>query len=188
MKTHRNNYIILFILTKTRHSLRVFFFFNDPATPEISPLPLHAALPILLHRLGHVPGLVRDGLQGGAGQVRAGMEAGQADDRSARVSPPVRREQPGEGRHEVDAVGDRKSTRLNSSHGYISYAGFCLKNKIGCLTRCDSAPAGTKIAGSTTSPAPHTDSAPSDRDDDPPRAAPRPAPHGQPAVPRPTCW
>src|SRR5687768_17851955 len=25
--------------------------------------------------------------------------------------------------------GDRKSTRLNSSHGYISYAVFCLKNK-----------------------------------------------------------
>src|SRR2546422_7896796 len=24
---------------------------------------------------------------------------------------------------------DRKSTRLNSSHGYISYAGFCLKKK-----------------------------------------------------------
>src|ERR1041385_9491230 len=24
---------------------------------------------------------------------------------------------------------DRKSTRLNSSHGYISYAGFCLKEK-----------------------------------------------------------
>src|SRR5205809_1941789 len=41
--------------------------------------------------------------------------------------------------HEVDsvplgnsatvAVGDRKSTRLNSSHGYISYAVFCLKKK-----------------------------------------------------------
>src|SRR2546422_4825888 len=30
-----------------------------------------------------------------------------------------------------DAVqaGDRKSTRLNSSHGYISYAVFCLKKK-----------------------------------------------------------
>src|SRR2546429_6018893 len=28
------------------------------------------------------------------------------------------------GRH-----GDRKSTRLNSSHGYISYAVFCLKKK-----------------------------------------------------------
>src|SRR2546422_7140709 len=26
--------------------------------------------------------------------------------------------------------GDRKSTRLNSSHGYISYAVFCLKKKI----------------------------------------------------------
>src|SRR2546422_6444208 len=27
------------------------------------------------------------------------------------------------------AIGDRKSTRLNSSHGYISYAVFCLKKK-----------------------------------------------------------
>src|SRR2546429_9197499 len=27
-------------------------------------------------------------------------------------------------------VRDRKSTRLNSSHGYISYAVFCLKKKI----------------------------------------------------------
>src|SRR5687768_18579388 len=27
------------------------------------------------------------------------------------------------------AGGDRKSTRLNSSHGYISYAVFCLKKK-----------------------------------------------------------
>src|SRR2546422_4454083 len=30
----------------------------------------------------------------------------------------------------VDSLGgDRKSTRLNSSHGYISYAVFCLKKK-----------------------------------------------------------
>src|SRR2546422_10036320 len=29
----------------------------------------------------------------------------------------------------VNAEGDRKSTRLNSSHGYISYAVFCLKKK-----------------------------------------------------------
>src|SRR3989449_4736896 len=28
-----------------------------------------------------------------------------------------------------DTSGDRKSTRLNSSHGYISYAVFCLKKK-----------------------------------------------------------
>src|SRR2546422_4124916 len=29
----------------------------------------------------------------------------------------------------VRPVRDRKSTRLNSSHGYISYAVFCLKKK-----------------------------------------------------------
>src|SRR2546422_4703116 len=32
--------------------------------------------------------------------------------------------------HETGAIRlDRKSTRLNSSHGYISYAVFCLKKK-----------------------------------------------------------
>src|SRR2546429_6296168 len=32
--------------------------------------------------------------------------------------------------HSYDVrVADRKSTRLNSSHGYISYAVFCLKKK-----------------------------------------------------------
>src|SRR2546429_3626102 len=39
---------------------------------------------------------------------------------------------------------DRKSTRLNSSHGYISYAVFCLKKKIPsalqALTRGDKPP------------------------------------------------
>src|SRR2546422_5410579 len=29
----------------------------------------------------------------------------------------------------ADDPADRKSTRLNSSHGYISYAVFCLKKK-----------------------------------------------------------
>src|SRR2546422_6235644 len=33
------------------------------------------------------------------------------------------------------ASGDRKSTRLNSSHGYISYAVFCLKKKKKRTTR-----------------------------------------------------
>src|SRR2546422_5018131 len=33
-------------------------------------------------------------------------------------------------RYPISADGqDRKSTRLNSSHGYISYAVFCLKKK-----------------------------------------------------------
>src|SRR2546422_5820147 len=31
--------------------------------------------------------------------------------------------------YDARAYGDRKSTRLNSSHGYISYAVFCLKKK-----------------------------------------------------------
>src|SRR3989449_3981651 len=36
----------------------------------------------------------------------------------------------GTGRPCTTAARDRKSTRLNSSHGYISYAVFCLKKKI----------------------------------------------------------
>ena len=35
----------------------------------------------------------------------------------------------GETMAEFTAELDRKSTRLNSSHGYISYAVFCLKKK-----------------------------------------------------------
>src|SRR2546429_2818038 len=31
-------------------------------------------------------------------------------------------------------IADRKSTRLNSSHGYISYAVFCLKKKKKTIT------------------------------------------------------
>src|SRR2546422_8210162 len=33
------------------------------------------------------------------------------------------------GHRRPEEIGDRKSTRLNSSHGYISYAVFCLKKK-----------------------------------------------------------
>src|SRR2546429_1545797 len=39
-------------------------------------------------------------------------------------------------------AGDRKSTRLNSSHGYISYAVFCLKKK-----KKDSSSAGIHAVG-----------------------------------------
>src|SRR5205809_2858977 len=35
-----------------------------------------------------------------------------------------------------DGREDRKSTRLNSSHGYISYAVFCLKKKISSRPTC----------------------------------------------------
>src|SRR2546429_3628166 len=39
-------------------------------------------------------------------------------------------------------LGDRKSTRLNSSHGYISYAVFCLQKK-----RCASTPSSPPLPG-----------------------------------------
>src|SRR5207245_7339265 len=39
-------------------------------------------------------------------------------------------------------VGDRKSTRLNSSHGSISYAVFCLKKKKASRSADSAAPRG----------------------------------------------
>src|SRR2546422_5500819 len=64
---------------------------------------------------------------------------GQADpvhrDRSFRHA--IAQDLAGRFNHELERVrlqdtGDRKSTRLNSSHGYISYAVFCLKKKKSC--------------------------------------------------------
>src|SRR5205809_2000547 len=46
------------------------------------------------------------------------------------TSPGDRSRTPASGRPRPDrCCTDRKSTRLNSSHGYISYAVFCLKKK-----------------------------------------------------------
>src|SRR2546422_10635589 len=85
--------------------LLFFFFFNDTATTEIYTLSLHDALPIFLLR----GGLLTFGhaLYYAVGAYTAGFAVKFL------------------GVHE----GDRKSTRLNSSHGYISYAVFCLKKK-----------------------------------------------------------
>src|SRR2546422_7404622 len=90
-----------------------FFFFNDTATTEIYTLSLHDALPIFL--------------------VVASRED---DDRHGRTTPAklLQKLEPVPGPQiEVDDRDgrnlDRKSTRLNSSHGYISYAVFCLKKK-----------------------------------------------------------
>src|SRR2546422_4649229 len=47
----------------------------------------------------------------------------------------VRIVQPREQLHERRLPRDRKSTRLNSSHGYISYAVFCLKKKKNMLSK-----------------------------------------------------
>src|SRR2546422_1248129 len=60
-----------------------------------------------------------------ASDWRSGEEGdrGEVGRRSARLARAARAPL-GRGRR-----GDRKSTRLNSSHGYISYAVFCLKKK-----------------------------------------------------------
>src|SRR2546429_6440664 len=88
------------------------FFFNDTATTEIYPLSLHDALPILTghsyERSAEIAGLL-------------GPFKGYHDARAAHVRKPARPDN-------VESI-DRKSTRLNSSHGYISYAVFCLKKK-----------------------------------------------------------
>src|SRR5438128_7949964 len=55
----------------------------------------------------------------GRGARRGGLIDGVAGEGRAHLAGPERL---------VDA-GDRKSTRLNSSHGSISYAVFCLKKK-----------------------------------------------------------
>src|SRR5256884_1556280 len=50
----------------------------------------------------------------------------------------------------IASTTDRKSTRLNSSHGYISYAVFCLKKKNN--RRHDAARAGQVAAGDQGQP------------------------------------
>src|SRR3989449_6713488 len=99
---HLSNLYLIFASTLSFF----FFFFNDTATTEISTLSLHDALPISYK------------VYRGMGSLGA-MERG-GRDRYAQRDEPVQKLVP---------EGDRKSTRLNSSHGYISYAVFCLKKK-----------------------------------------------------------
>src|SRR5256884_6419166 len=92
-----------------------FFFFNDTATTEIYTLSLHDALPIsILSPPYHLGGTT----------MRLTAEQMRSLPCFFSQIPDPRRTQGR--RHRLD----RKSTRLNSSHGYISYAVFCLKKKI----------------------------------------------------------
>src|SRR3712207_7394880 len=84
----------------------MFFFFNDTATTEIYTLSLHDALPIFA-----------------AHRVQGGQRQDRRRPRHARPRPRAA------GRVRLRPAGDRKSTRLNSSHANISYAVFCLKKK-----------------------------------------------------------
>src|SRR2546422_9477291 len=96
--------------------LHFFFFFNDTATTEIYTLSLHDALPISLNTC-------RTSSSGFTAPQSPRRERRKA---AASVSPSLRRLP---GPTAAPSSADRKSTRLNSSHGYISYAVFCLKKK-----------------------------------------------------------
>src|SRR2546429_1117530 len=107
-----------------------FFFLNDPPPPEISPLSLHVALPISAALLFPVDWPEPFGLSmieamacgtpvlafrcGSVPEIVDHEAATEGEDRRAAG-------------HRLDQ--DRKSTRLNSSHGYHSYAVLCFKKK-----------------------------------------------------------
>src|SRR3712207_6978182 len=99
----------------------MIFFFNDTATTEIYTLSLHDALPICPQRAGRA---VRR-----SGRLRRGADYLH----HPRPKPPGARGDSGgegggpSGGRSFGVAGDRKSTRLNSSHANISYAVFCLK-------------------------------------------------------------
>src|SRR5258707_3705029 len=93
-----------------------FFFFNDTATTEIYTLSLHDALPI--SRASRLCLAVQQGVAGerlSLGHIVLVEAIG------------MRRLRAGRERVEQAHLRDRKSTRLNSSHANISYAGFCFK-------------------------------------------------------------
>src|SRR2546422_9157201 len=95
--------------------LFLFFFFNDTATTEIYTLSLHDALPIFV---GTAPTATVNGLAVYKGELYVGgnfIAAGGVTGADYIAK--------------WNGSADRKSTRLNSSHGYISYAVFCLKKK-----------------------------------------------------------
>src|SRR3712207_7236262 len=94
----------------------LFFFFNDTATTEIYTLSLHDALPISVNL---TPWRARRTERDGVNPARPAR----VRHRGPRAARPARA---GRG---YEAILDRKSTRLNSSHANISYAVFCLKKK-----------------------------------------------------------
>src|SRR2546429_9982362 len=109
--------MIMLLIRDLTWTYRLFFFFNDTATTEIYTLSLHDALPICRHAAARSL-LSAHGLGGRQPDRLAGSDA---------------RRRPG--RQPCTVRIDRKSTRLNSSHGYISYAVFCLKKKKTVTTR-----------------------------------------------------
>src|SRR5687768_17707609 len=92
------------------------FLLNDTATTEIYTLSLHDALPISAPLKATLRLVVWEELE----------------DKERRPKDIIEKEVNLGDLPLLTELGtfiDRKSTRLNSSHGYISYAVFCLKKK-----------------------------------------------------------
>src|SRR5690554_7178955 len=104
----------------------LLFFFNDTAPTEIYTLSLHDALPISEQggthgRLAELELLAEQRLGNRTARRQPAIHDGALDPCIGLVA---------QGQaHGVRYRGDRKSTRLNSSHVRISYAVFCLKKK-----------------------------------------------------------
>src|SRR5438105_8722595 len=75
----------------------------------------------------------------------------------SRAGGPTRRALQGRGRTVScpGQPGDRKSTRLNSSHEWISYAVFCLKKKKKNKKAVDMSPQGERKCGLSSEFRPH---------------------------------
>src|SRR5947209_12294443 len=91
------------------------FFFTDSEYSELYTLSLHDALPI-----SDLCPLTLDRPDGRRILLRQPGEG-----RNLRMRHSVGHQD----RFTLGVIGDRKSTRLNSSHANISYAVFCLKKK-----------------------------------------------------------
>src|SRR5205809_5249750 len=93
-----------------------FYFFNDTSTTQIYTLSLHDALPISLQNSATIPRNKLDRSVFHSCQLGKHTWIPFTCSSSCTSAP-------------FELIQDRKSTRLNSSHGYISYAVFCLKKK-----------------------------------------------------------
>src|SRR5699024_12448994 len=105
-------------------SFLFFFFFTVPAPTVIYTLSLHDALPISFF-IGAIAQalttMVMYLIIGHPNWLILGCISG-----ASSIIPYV-------GPIAANCLGDRKSTRLNSSHVSISYAVFCLKKKMKCI-------------------------------------------------------
>src|SRR3712207_7486849 len=94
---------------------RKCFFFNDTATTEIYTLSLHDALPIC---------------ESASTSVSESLNVtSETDSDLGEITDAISPDSTASTSSSTEQTGDRKSTRLNSSHANISYAVFCLKKK-----------------------------------------------------------